>query len=129
MTDQTEPTVEAPEETPEDETTEPEVFPREYVQKLRDENAKYRQKAGDRDEIATRLHAALVAATGRLADPADLPFDETHLTDADALTAAVDALLEQKPHLASRIPTGNIGQGVSAAPDTFNLAGLLRASA
>lgn len=106
-----------------------ETFPRDYVVKLRDENAKYRQRAADRDDIATQLHTALVAATGRLADPADLPFDDAHLTDSDALTAAVDALLTSKPHLASRKPIGNIGQGVSAASDSFSLSALLKTNA
>lgn len=106
-----------------------ETFPRDYVLKLRDENAKYRQRAADRDEIAAKLHTALVAATGRLADPSDLPFDPTHLDDADALTAALDALLTAKPHLATRKPMGSIGQGVSGASDTFSLAGALRSNA
>ncbi|MCK3768559.1 hypothetical protein MZK47_02590 [Microbacterium aerolatum] len=106
-----------------------ETFPRDYVVKLRDENAKYRQRAADRDEIATKLHTALVAATGRLADPSDLPFDNGHLADPDALTAALDALLQAKPHLASRKPTGNIGQGVSGASDSFSLSALLKSNA
>ena len=106
-----------------------ETFPRDYVLKLRDENAKYRQRAADRDEIATKLHTALVAATGRLADPSDLPFADEHLTDPDALTAAVEALLTAKPHLASRKPTGNIGQGASTASDSFSLSALLKTNA
>lgn len=106
-----------------------ETFPRDYVVKLRDENARYRQRAADRDDVATRLHTALVAATGRLADRSDLPFADEHLSDPEALTAALDALLTAKPHLASRRPTGNIGQGVSAASDTFSLAGALRSNA
>jgi len=119
-------------ETPDPDTKpkpEPETFPRDYVEKLRDENAKYRQRASDRDDLAGRLHAALVAATGRLQDPSDLPFDDAHLSDADALTAAVDALLAVKPHLASRKPVGDIGQGASGVADTFSLAGALRSNA
>lgn len=106
-----------------------ETFPRDYVQKLRDENAKYRQRAADRDDLATKLHTALVAATGRLADPSDLEFNPEHLDDPDALTAAIDALLTTKPHLASRKPSGDIGQGVSAVSDSFSLSGLLRSNA
>lgn len=116
-----------------DETPEPaddaETFPRDYVLKLRDENAKYRQRAADRDEIAAKLHTALVQATGRLQDASDLPFDQTHLDDPQALTAALDALLTAKPHLATRKPMGSIGQGVSGASDTFSLAGALRSNA
>ena len=107
----------------------PETFPREYVEKLRDENAKYRQRAGQSDDLAKRLHLELVKATGRLADPTDLPFDDDHLSDPDALTAAVEALLTAKPHLASRKPTGDIGQGASVVDDTFSLSGLLRSNA
>ncbi|MCV7300658.1 hypothetical protein H7J93_13565 [Mycobacterium barrassiae] len=88
-----------------------ETFPRSVVEKLRQENGRYRQRAAQADAYAQRLHAALVAATGRLADPADLPFDAEHLDDPDALTAALDALLTDKPHLASRKPSGDIGQG------------------
>ncbi|MBX0299394.1 hypothetical protein K2F54_05310 [Cryobacterium sp. 1639] len=106
-----------------------ETFPREYVVKLRDENAKYRQRAGQTDDLARRLHLELVRGTGRLADATDLPFDDAHLADAGALTAAVDALLTSKPHLASRRPSGNIGQGASVVADTLSLSGLLRGNA
>ena len=107
----------------------PETFPREYVLKLRDENAKYRQRAGQSDDLAKRLHLELVKATGRLADPTDLPYDDAHLADADTLTAAVEALLAAKPHLASRKPTGDIGQGATAVDSGFSLAGMLRSGA
>lgn len=89
---------------------EPETFPREYVERLRTENGKYRQRAGEADTLAKRLHTELVRATGRLADPTDLAFDEDHLADADTMVAAIDALLEARPHLASRRPAGDIGQ-------------------
>lgn len=99
----------------ETQSTEPaddaETFPREYVEKLRTENGKYRQRAGEADALATRLHTELVRATGRLADPTDLQFDADHIADAGKMAAAIDALLEAKPHLASRRPVGDIGQG------------------
>lgn len=106
------------------------TFPRSYVERLRDENAKYRQRAQRSDELAERLHRELVARTGRLADPADLPFDEAHLDDPEALAEAVEELLAAKPHLASRRPTGSVGQGVlSGTPTTVDLAGILRSRA
>lgn len=108
---------------------EPETFPRAYVQELRDENARYRQRAGQADDLARRLHTALVAATGRLADPDDLPFNDAHLDDADALTAALDDLLTRKPHLASRRPMGDVGQGATPTAAEVDLAALLRANA
>jgi hypothetical protein len=117
---------EADEETTEDD---PETFPKAYVVKLRDENAKYRQKAADRDDVAQRLHAALVAATGRLADPSDLTFDDEHLTDPEALTTALDDLLTRKPHLASRRVVGDVGQGAGKGDTAVDLAGMLRRNA
>ena len=92
---------------------EPDTFPRSHVKQLRQENGKYRQRAQRADEYAERLHVELVRATGRLADPTDLAFDDQHLDDPDALAAAVDELVSRKPHLASRRPIGEIGQGAS----------------
>src|SRR3954452_14712225 len=104
----------------------PETFPRAYVEELRQENGKYRQRAQKGDVYAQRLHTELVRATGKLADPTDIPFDETHLDDPDALTAAVDDLLARKPHLASRRPVGDIGQGASDTTSNVDLAAILR---
>ncbi|OKH65405.1 hypothetical protein [Mycolicibacterium mageritense] len=106
---------------------EPETFPREYVEKLRTENGKYRQRAGEADSLAKRLHTELVRATGRLADPTDLPFDAEHLEGSDKLSLAIDELLESKPHLATRRPTGDIGQG-NRGPSTsgFSLLDMLK---
>lgn len=110
-----------------DDDTEADTFPREYVEQLRQENGRYRQRAQRADELAHRLHAEMVRATGRLADPADLEFDEDHLADPDKLTAAVDELLEAKPHLASRRPAGDIGQGQHGnGGGEFSLLGMLK---
>ena len=122
-----EPTVEEPVEEPTDE--EQDTFPREYVEKLRDENAKYRQRAQKADDLAHRLHNALTEATGRLQDASDLPYDESHLDDPEALQRAIQELLEKKPHLGSRKPAGNIGQGVSSSTDAVDLAAMMRARA
>lgn len=109
--------------------TEEDTFPRKYVEELRDENARYRKRAGTADELAKRVHRLMVERTGRLADPDDLAFDEAHLEDEEALTTAVDALLESKPHLASRRPSGDIGQGASGAEGAPDLAALMRRAA
>src|SRR4051812_43870297 len=85
----------------EEESDEPETFPRQYVEDLRQENGKYRQRAQKGDEYAQRLHTEIVRATGRLADPTDLPFDAEHLDDPNKLSAALDDLLDRKPHLAT----------------------------
>lgn len=104
-------------------------FPRSYVEKLRDENAKYRQRAQRSDELAQRLHTALVDATGQLQDATDLAFDESHLDDPEALQQALDDLLAQKPHLAARKFNGDIGQGQTGSSNTVDLAEMLRARA
>ena len=106
-----------------------ETFPREYVEKLRKEAAEARLKAKKADDYARALFAARVAATGRLADPSDLPFDPELVDDTDALKAAIDELLQAHPHYASRTPQGDIGQGATTTSDTVDLAGILRARA
>jgi len=106
---------------------EPDSFPREVVEKLRQENAKYRQRAKDADDLAHRLHVELVKATGRLADPTDLPFDAEHLDDGEKLSNALDNLLAAKPHLATRRPSGDIGQGQrGSASGGFSLLDMLK---
>ena len=80
--------------------------------------------------MARRQHLELVRATGRLADPTGLPFDANHLEDVSILDAALDDLLGRTPHLASRRPSGDIGQGATTTPaDSVDLAGILRSRA
>lgn len=109
------------------------TFPRKYVEDLRTESAKHRTAAKEATEalvpLQERLFGVLVAGTGRLADPTDLPFDAALLDDEAALTAAIDALLERKPHLASRTVSGDIGQGGGQPSEPGLLAGLLHAGA
>ena len=119
-------TQEAPEATQDD----AETFPRDYVEKLRQEAAEARVKAKRADDLARELFTAKVTATGRLADPSDLAYDEALVADADALNAAIDALLDAKPHLASRTPRGDVGQGPTGGDSgTVDLAAMLRAGA
>lgn len=105
-------------------------FPRSYVEKLRKENATYREKAKtadmERGVLAARLHLALVEATGLLADPHDLPYDPDHLDDPEALTAAIEGLIAAKPHLKSRKPTGDVGQGLKSQPAQPSLLSMLK---
>jgi len=122
--------VEATQEAPEAAQDDPETFPREYVEKLRKEAAEARTRAKRADDQARELFAAKVTATGRLADPSDLAYDEALVADSDALNAAIDALLTAKPHLASRTPRGDVGQGPTGGDSgTVDLAALLRAGA
>ena len=88
---------------------EPKTFSQEYVSELRNEAKGHRETS---KALATRLHSELVRASGRLADPNDLPFDQAHIDNPDALNTAIDELLTRKPHFASRRPNGAVGQGV-----------------
>lgn len=124
VTEQTDPVDEV--EPTEDEGSDPDTFPRAVVEKLRKENATYREKAKKAEDYAKELFYARVSATGRLADPDDLPFDADLLEDHDALLGAVEELLTRKPHLGSRKPRGDVGQGLSGSSATVDLAGLLR---
>ena len=100
------------------------------MEKLRKEAGDARVRAQKADELAGALWEARVAATGRLADPTDLPMPEgADPLDVDALTAAVDDLLARKPHLASRVPRGNVGAGVVTESTPFSLGGMIRAAA
>lgn len=121
----------APDEHPSGEQPDGDTFPRAYVEQLRQENGKYRQDARDAaaraDDLAQRLHTAMVTATGKLADPTDLPFDTAHLEDDGArLAQAIDDLIARKPHLAARKVAGDVGQGSRNGSAEVNLLGMLR---
>lgn len=116
------------------------TFPREYVEKLRGEAAGHRTKAKEAEAkvetavaeavkpLQERIFGLLVAGTGRLADPTDLPFNP-ELLDEAKLTAAIDSLLAAKPHLAKRKVQGDIGQGTGKQEEAFSLAGILAGKA
>ena len=126
LTDE-EPQEETPDETADEE---PQTYSRAVVDELRAESAKYRQRAREAearaDELGKQLHTALVAATGKLQDPSDLPYAAEHLESAEALSAAVDELLDAKPHLRSRVAKGDIGIGQKGTAETFSLLDALR---
>jgi hypothetical protein len=123
----------APEVEPEDELRQ--TFDREYVEKLRRSEAGYRQRARRADALGAALVTSYAELTGKLADPTDLPYsdelcDEHGVPVEAKVRAAVDELLARKPHLASRRPAGDVGQGARVGePDGVSLAGLLRAGA
>lgn len=114
------------------------TFPRSYVEQLRAENARYRQRAARADEATERLlSTAVAAAADVLADPADLLtfgdrddlLDDEGWPDPHKIADAAARLAETRPHLATRRPGGNIGQGATAPGDDTNLAAMLRARA
>ena len=87
------------------------------VQQLRDEVERLREQ----------LWTARVEATGRLVDASDLPLDPDALDDPQAVAAAVDALIDRKPHLARRTARGDIGQHEQPTTEPFSLHAALRA--
>lgn len=115
-------------------TPEPELFPREYVERLRQEAAEHRTKAKRGDALAQRLVLSYAQALGKLADPRDLPYDDAlcdddGIPDPTKIADAVDELLTRKPHLGDRRPRGDVGQGATTEAVTFDLAGMLRSAA
>lgn len=82
------------------------------IRSLRDESAAGRVASRERDALSRRVVRQAVAATGKLADPDDLPYSGDYVNDPAALSAAIDDLLTRRPHYASRRPTGDVGQGV-----------------
>lgn len=95
------------EDSPEDDTpaTTPATTPEDNAA---EQVAAYAEQVAD---LSTRLHRALVAADGRLSDPADLPFNPEHLDNPAALEEAITALIQRKPGLAARQVGGDIGAG------------------
>jgi hypothetical protein len=137
VTDNTEVTEQQSSETETDEHVEGaddgQTFPAEYVQKLRKESAGYRDRAKTAeaalDAAQRQLFTARVAATGKLADADDLPYDVELLADEDALTAAIDERIKSKPHLAARKVSGSVGQGITGkTEEPFSLMGRLQQS-
>jgi hypothetical protein len=132
-----EPETESEQPPPEQQTPQAEqseTFDRPYVERLRTEAAEGRVKGKRADALAAALVSAYAAQSGRLADPSDLAFsddllDDDGLVDTAKVEAAVEALLVAKPHLASRTPLGDVGQGARPESDEVSLAGLLRAGA
>ncbi|MGP5343981.1 hypothetical protein [Corynebacterium casei] len=92
------------------------AFDRKYVEKLRKESANYRDKAKRAQELEQRLHNALVAKDGRLADPADLEFNPDHLDNPEALSNAIANLVASKPGLKAQQLSGDVGAGVREKP-------------
>lgn len=104
---------------------EPDTFDRAYVEDLRKESAGYRTQLRDTQE---KLHRMMVEQTGKLADPSDLEFDPAHLDDPDALLAAIEALLADRPHLKARRfdPAGAAQGPKQGGGGQVNLADIMR---
>lgn len=111
-----------------------ELFDADYVAKLRNEAAEHRVKAKRSDDLARQLVRALAKADGRLIDADDLAYDANYLdddglVDVEKVSAAIDTLVERKPHLAAQRPTSTLPQGARPEPDRVDLHGILRSNA
>lgn len=96
------------------------------------EAAKYRRQRNEArnqaDEYGRRLFTELVRATGRLADPTDMPYSAELLDSPDDLAAAIDDLTTAKPHLKAR-RFANLGQHQRGRPAGQSLGDILRSHA
>ena len=126
-------------EVPDEENGEPQVFDREYVEKLRRENAEWRVRVKALEDSMTereaqigalnrRVFKAMVVADGRLHNPEDLEYDEACLDDEAGVAPAIDTLLSGRPYLAKPQFEGDIGQDDKPSK-TFSLAGMLQSRA
>jgi hypothetical protein len=108
-----------------------------YVTGLRDESARYRQRAHDAEARSQRALEALwearraEATAGLLADPTDLAgtvemLDDDGLPDLERIRTAAEELATRKPHLRERRPSGTIDQGPRGSTSEVNLADRLR---
>lgn len=111
----------------------PDTFDRAYVERLRRESGDHRRRARDAEQVADELRAQLwrerVDSLGLLADPGDLPFDADLLDDPDGIRAAVEHLLDERPHLRTRRIRARIGQGEGSPTTGVSLSALLRGGA
>lgn len=99
----------------------------EAVEEVEEETPNPSPEAVEPSEVHTALHTALVKLDGRLSDPNALPYDEAHLTDDEALTAAITALIERSPHLSATAVAGDVGQGNrGGTPEPFDLIATMR---
>lgn len=113
------------------------TFPREYVEKLRKESQGLRDrlreaedttasKDEELEQVRRQLHKALVNADGRLVDADALEYSEDHLSDPEALAAAVAELLASKPYLSAKRFQGTVRQGAEPVSAPVSLTALLR---
>lgn len=101
-----------------------------HLTEVRREAAGYRKRLRETEtqlqQVQAELFHARVAATGKLADPSDMPVDVELL--AGGLDDAIDELLQAKPHLKAR-SFGDIRQGERGERAAVSLADILRTNA
>lgn len=88
---------------------------REKLTKLRNEarNLRDRAKAAEAraESLARELFIARVAATGKVENPAEITYSADLLDDSDALNAAIETAISERPYIGKRRATGDVGQG------------------
>lgn len=132
--------LEQPQDATEESESDGDTFPRDYVEKLRQESAESRTARKDAEQQLAALQdayrglAVTQAVSDVLADSTDLPWSddyldaETGLVDASKVRTAAEELALAKPHLARA--RGDAGQGYrSTNSGTVNLADMLRSNA
>ena len=91
------------------------------MEQLRQEAAGNRTRAKQADKLAQLLVTQIAKGTGLMADPRDLPFDESLLTDGvpdeQKVQEAVERLIAERPHLRDRRPRGSVDQGARSESD------------
>lgn len=126
----TEPEEPAASKTEENDTENNENSGGDKIAEVRREAAGYRKRLRETEtqlqQVQSELFHARVAATGKLADPSDMPVDVELL--AGGLDDAIDELLQAKPHLKARA-FGDIRQGERGERAAVSLADILRANA
>lgn len=103
---------------------------REKLAKLRNEARNLRSRLRAAEELAAKsdslsraLFTARVAATGKVENPAEIPFSADLLDDADALNAAIDAAIADRPYIKARnfAPVGQGEHGEPVGPQDFSM--------
>lgn len=116
-----------PQEAPMEVTETPEPVEPQEAPVEPDELAQVRAQV---DNLGRQLFRARVEQTGLLIDPEDMPYDAALVDDPDALSAAVNDLVEHKPHLRTVATGGDLPAfGGGADPSAVSLTGLLRNNA
>lgn len=109
--------------------------PTSELAKVRREAASWRTKYRDAekqleqlDTLKQELFYSRVKETGRLADATDMEYSAELVNDQDGMSAAIDDLLDAKPHLKART-FGNVGQHDRPPASAISLGSILRSGA
>ena len=113
-----------PEEAPEEEAPEEDL----RDQRIAELEAALASAATQIESLSQGLFYSQVAATGRLVDPSGLPYDAALVNNAEAMDAAITALLLASPWLGKIVVEGDVDQDArdEVTPPAPNLLGILK---